>query len=109
MPHTGRRGTNSHPDTFQGHIVCKADGNRFIELRISQAYIALLGLPEESNDGRTISLARLDNHEVLMFDVPHAGSGDPPLFWMELFDHDAQLAVDSCSCYSIEEASTVFS
>jgi hypothetical protein len=31
-----------------------------------------------------------------------------PLFWLELFDHNAQSAIDSCSCYSIEEASTVF-
>jgi hypothetical protein len=26
------------------------------------------------------------------------------LFWMELFDHDAQSSVDSCACHDIEEA-----
>jgi hypothetical protein len=108
MPHGVHCGSPSHPDTFRGSIVCKADRKKFSELRISQAYISLLCIAEGSDSERMISLARFGHYEVRMFDVAQADSTNPPLFWLELFDHEAHSAVDSCSCYTIEEASTVF-
>ena len=86
----------------------KTYNNKFGELRISQAYIKLLGLPQNAQGARTISLERIGNHEILMFDVSPDGATDAPLFWLELFDHETKSSVDSCSCTEIAQAAAVF-
>lgn len=86
----------------------KTYSNKLGELRISQAYIKLLGLPQNAQGARTISLERIGNHEVLMFDISPDGATDAPLFWLELFDHATKSSVDSCSCTEIARAVTVF-
>jgi hypothetical protein len=55
-----------------------------------------------------ISLERIGCHEVIMFDVSPDSATDAPLFWLQLFDHEAKLSVDSCSCTEIAQAVTVF-
>jgi hypothetical protein len=55
-----------------------------------------------------VSLSRIGNYEVRMFERSLAGSSDTPLFWMELFDHHAKASVDSCSCQKIEDAVPLF-
>jgi hypothetical protein len=88
--------------------VSKTYGNKFGELRITQTYLKLLGLPRNEHGARTISLERIGRHEVLMFDVSPDSATDAPLFWLELFDHEAKSSVDSCSCYEIAQAVTIF-
>jgi hypothetical protein len=78
----------------------------FSQLRISQAYLKLLSIPENMSGARVISLERIGKYEVRMFEPAQVDSADGPLFWMELFDHGAQSSVDSCSCDAIEEAVT---
>ena len=86
----------------------KTYSNKLGELRISQAYIQLLGLPQNAQGARMISLERIGTFEILMFDVSPDGAGDAPLFWLELFDHETKSSVDSCSCTEIAQAVTVF-
>ena len=86
----------------------KTYSNKLSELRISQAYIKLLGLPQNEHGARMVSLERIGNHEVIMFDVSADSATDAPLFWLELFDHEAKSSIDSCSCTEIAQAVTVF-
>ena len=72
------------------------------KLRITRAYIKLLCIPE--GNVQMVSLARIGNYEVRMFEAPQDSYGAAPLFSLELFDHDAQSSVDSCVCYDIDEA-----
>jgi hypothetical protein len=81
--------------------------SRFSVLRITQGYIRLLCTPESAHGVRMISLQRIGACEIRMFDAAPA-TDDAPLFWMELFDHDAASSVDSCSCYEITEAAAAF-
>jgi hypothetical protein len=53
-----------------------------------------------------VSLARIGNYEVRMFDASITADG--PLFLIELFDHDAQSSVDSCICCGIDEGVAAF-
>jgi hypothetical protein len=76
----------------------------FTELRIARAYIELLCIPENEPGARVVSLGRVGNCEIRMFEASQAGSSDGPLFWMELFDHPAQVCVNSCACRSIKDA-----
>ena len=66
----------------------------------------LLCLPE--GEGRFVSLVRIGSCEVRMLDPLQTGSAAKPLFCLELFDHDAQTAVDNCVCYDIEEGAATF-
>ena len=86
----------------------KTYSNKLGELRISQAYIKLLSLPQNAQGARTISLERIGTFEILMFDISPDGATDTPLFWLELFDHEAKSSVDSCSCTEIAQAVTIF-
>ena len=92
--------------TLRGSIVCNRSDKEFRKLRLTRAYIKLLCLPE--GDGRFVSLVRIGSYEVRMLDVSQTGSADKPLFSLELFDHDAQTAVDNRVCHDIEEGVATF-
>ncbi len=83
--------------------------NTFNQLRISQAYLKLLSIPENAC-GREGDFARADRQTTRFAcsNLQQIDSADGPLFWMELFDHDGQSSVDSCCCYEIEEAAAAF-
>ena len=87
-------------------IVCKASEIEFSKLRITRAYIKLLCIPEGA--AKIVSLARFGNCEVRMLESSQGDSDAAPLFSIELFDHDAQLPVDSCSCFDIDEGAAAF-
>ena len=80
----------------------------YIQLRISQAYLKLLTTPENADGRRMISLERIGNHEIRIFEAVLTDSGNGPLFWMELFNHGWQTSVDGCCCYEMGEAATAF-
>ena len=85
----------------------KTYSNKLSELRITQAYIKLLGLPQNERGVRMVSLERMGCREVRMFDVMLDAATAAPLFWLELFDHEAKSSVDSSSCTEIGQAATV--
>ena len=87
-------------------IVCKASEIEFSKLRITRAYIKLLCIPEGAT--KMVSLARFGNYEVRMLESSQDDSDAAPLFSIELFDHDAQSPVDSCSCCGIDEGAAAF-
>jgi hypothetical protein len=80
----------------------------FTELRITWALVRLLCIPESEPGPRMVSLARIGSYEVRMFEPSQTDSPDAPLFWMELFDHDMEICIDSCVCRSIKEAAAMF-
>jgi hypothetical protein len=87
--------------------MCKLP-DTFTELRITRAYIKLLSIPESEPGARMVSLGQIGNFEIRIFETSQTESSSAPLFWMELFDHDAQTCVDSCVCHSIKEAAAAF-
>jgi hypothetical protein len=83
-------------------IVGKISDNTLSKLRIARAYSKLLCL--SGDEGKIVSIVQIGNYEIRMLEISKAG----PLFLLELFDHDAQLAVDSCVCQDIEEGAVAF-
>jgi hypothetical protein len=88
--------------------VSTTSGNDFIKLRIAEAYIKLLCIPEDAQGARMVSLEWIGNREIRMFEATQPSPDNMPLFWMELFDHDRQSSVDACICYEIEAAVAAF-
>ncbi len=84
----------------------KTSDNPFSKLRITRAYIKLLCIPED--EARIVSLAQIGNYEIRMLEVSKADIADGPLFLIELFDHDAQSAVDSRLCDDVDEGVATF-
>lgn len=75
----------------------------FTTLRISRAYVSLVSRPE----GEAISLAWIGDYEIRM----HAASAvcaRQPLFVVEIFDHDAQMFIDSRTCHSLADGAAAF-
>ena len=80
---------------------------KLTELRIAQAYLNLLCIPEGSSEA-SVSLAWIGSCEIRIFEGPQANTDGMPLFWLELFDHRAKTSVDTFSCNEIEDAAVVF-
>jgi hypothetical protein len=80
---------------------------KITELRIAQAYLNLLCIPEGSSNA-SVSLAWIGSCEIRIFEGPQANTNGMPLFWLELFDHRAKTSVDTFSCNEIEDAAVVF-
>ena len=74
---------------------------------MTRAYIRLLCIPESEHNARMVSLARVGSYEIRIFE-PLAAIPVSVLFWIELFDHDAESSVDSCACRDIEDAVVTF-
>jgi hypothetical protein len=79
-----------------------------IELRIARAYIKLLCSPDGHTAAQAISIARIGDYEIHLFQDLQTEPAETALFWLELFDHGTQTSIDSGACREIEEAATVF-
>ena len=99
--------TKSPGETTAWQIMSNTYSSKLSELRITQAYIKLLGLPQNERGVRMISLERMGCHEVRMFDVSPDAAAAAPLFWLELFDHEAKSSVDGSLCTEIAQAAMV--
>ena len=78
----------------------------FTTLRISRAYVSLLSRPE--SDGQTISLAWIGDCEIRMHAARPTCAVQKPLFIVDMFDHDAQLFIDSRACHTLAEGAVAF-
>jgi hypothetical protein len=105
----GACGAEAHTSFYriQSLIVDRTSDKTLSELRIARAYIKLLCTPE-GNSQTSISLARIGDYEIRIFEGSQTNSNGTPLFWLELFDHGAQRSVDSFSCHKIEDAVVEF-
>jgi hypothetical protein len=79
----------------------------FTTLRISRAYVSLLARPE-GGDSTAVSLAWIGDFEIRMHAAAPTSAAKQPLFVVDVFDHDAQLSIDSRACHTIAEGAVAF-
>jgi hypothetical protein len=94
------------PSKARGFIVGRALEYNLTTLRISRAFVSLLSRPED--DAAAISLAWIGDYEIRMHAAPRAGAARQPLFVVDVFDHDAQLSIDSRACDTIADGAEAF-
>jgi hypothetical protein len=64
-----------------------------------------LAFVSQRGDGaKTVSLGRFGSYEVLLVEFARGNTTSDMQLWIELYDHDLQHGLDSCSCTDIEEA-----
>ena len=85
----------------RGFVVGRALEYNLTTLRVSRAYVSLLSRPE--GDAAAVSLAWIGDFEIRMHAVPPTSAAKQPLFIIDIFDHDAQLFIDSRACYAVAE------
>ena len=82
-----------------------SSGPTLTELRIARAYGQLSSAPENSSKV-SVSVTRTGNYEIRMFRWPETQSG--ALFWLELFDHNTRMSIDSFQCHEMRDAVPAF-
>jgi hypothetical protein len=90
----------------RGFVVGRALEYNLTTLRVSRAYVSLLSRPE--GDGAAISLAWIGDLEIRMHAAPPSSAAKQPLFIIDIFDHDAQLFIDSRACYAVADGAVAF-
>ena len=90
----------------RGFAVGRALEYNLTTLRVSRAYVSLLSRPE--GDAAAISLAWIGDFEIRMHAAPPTSAVKQPLFIIDIFDHDAQLFIDSRACYAVAEGAAAF-
>jgi|GEM_PF-3124213 len=89
----------------RGFAVGRALEYNLTTLRVSRAYVSLLSRPE--GDAAAVSLAWIGDFEIRMHAAP-TSAVKQPLFIIDIFDHDAQLFIDSRACYAVAEGAVAF-
>jgi hypothetical protein len=91
----------------RGFVVGRALEYNLTTLRISRAYVGLLSRPE-GGGATAISLAWIGDFEIRMHAAPPTSAAKQPLFIVDIFDHDAQLSIDSRACHTVAEGAVAF-
>ena len=77
--------------------------NHLVRRWLLQANDELAFVPQDKDGARTVSLVRFGEYSVRLVKSAPCAAGTP-VMWIELYDHDLGCGIDSCGCYTIEEA-----
>jgi hypothetical protein len=83
-------------------MMCDMASTEITEQRLVRAYTRLFLVPKGEDGSRRVSLKRFGDYDVLI--VEHAQGECVPRFWMELYAYDLDVALDSCACDDLEQA-----
>lgn len=75
-----------------------------LELKILQSYVLVLRVQKNVHGNRVCTLERHGAYEVRLIDPPQIARVDTIPFWIELFDHNASLTLDSYGGHDLEAA-----
>jgi hypothetical protein len=69
-----------------------------------ESYLGLFRTPERDDGPRHAAVARIGKFEVRMVEMPSVNASEDMSLWVELYDRDLQLGVDSRKCSDFDEA-----
>jgi hypothetical protein len=81
--------------------------SKSLEWQIIQSYVWVLRAPQDTDGYKTCALARHGAYEVRLIEPSQLPDGVRKPFWIELFDHDQKMILDSFSSDDLEEAATI--
>jgi hypothetical protein len=91
-------------NAYGGIALSETSKSRCIELRIARAYMRLAFVSQRGDGAKAVSLGRFGGYEVLLVELAKGSTTTDTQLWIELYDHNLQHGLDSCSCTDIEEA-----
>ena len=75
-----------------------------IARRVTQSYLGLFLTSKGADGSRAAAVARIGMFEVRLVEMPSFNAPEGLSLWVELYDRDLKLNVDSCKCSDLDEA-----
>ena len=75
-----------------------------IATRVTESYANLFLPSKHDGDSRHAAIARIGAFEVRLLEMPSVNSPEEASLWVELYDLDLRLGVDSYKCSHLDEA-----
>ena len=72
--------------------------------RVTESYLGRFHTPKRDDGPRHAAIARIGTFEIRLVEIPSVNSSEGMGLWVELYDRDIQLGVDSCKCSDFDEA-----
>jgi hypothetical protein len=82
----------------------RTPGRAELEAQLIEAHATLLLAHQDTERRRSVTLLRHGSFEVRLVQPLHISPEGAVLFWIELFDHDRQLSIDSVGNSALEDA-----
>ena len=74
-----------------------------IATRVTESYASLFR-PKRDDGPRHAAVARIGTFEIRLVEMPSVNASEEMSLWVELYDRDLQLGVDSRKCSDLDEA-----
>ena len=75
-----------------------------IAARVTKTYASLFLTPKQDDGSRYSVIARIGVFEVRLLELPSVNSPEELGLWVELYDRDLRVGVDSYKCDDLDEA-----
>ena len=75
-----------------------------IAARVTETYASLFLTPKQDDGSRYSAIGRIGPFEVRMLELPSVNSPEELELWVELYDRDLRVGVDSYKCNDLDEA-----
>ena len=72
--------------------------------KLYKAYLALAIAAQKEDGSRTTCIKRFGAFEVRLVELVASQKADALDLWIELYSHESQSSLDSCSCNDLDEA-----
>jgi len=77
---------------------------KMIAARVIETYASLFLTPNQDDGSRYSTIARIGVFEVRLLELPSVNFQEELELWVELYDRDLRLGLDSCKCSDLDEA-----
>jgi hypothetical protein len=78
--------------------------DKMIAARVTETYASLFLTPKQADGSRYSAIARVGAFEVRLLELPSVNSPEELALWVELYDRDLRVGVDSYKCSDLDEA-----
>jgi len=78
--------------------------DKMIAARVMETYTSLFLTPKQDDGSRYSVIARIGDFEVRLLELPSVNSPEELILWVELYDRDLRVGIDSCKCSDLDEA-----
>jgi hypothetical protein len=77
---------------------------KMLATRVTESYASLFRPSKHDGDSRHAAIARIGAFEVRLLEMPSVHSPEEASLWVELYDLDLRLGVDSYKCSHLDAA-----
>jgi hypothetical protein len=78
--------------------------DKMIAARVTEINASLFLTPKQDDGSRYSAIARIGAFEVRLLELPSVSSPEELELWVELYDRDLRVGVDSYKCSDLDEA-----